>query len=405
MSLVDDLEYLRRQFGRNIVLPTPPACQALLALAKAAGIPVGTLFVLSRSLAAGVHGSYDRQSGDMWCHYDNRDGTGERDTLCCLFTLIASVKLCLPTPTTIEEDWDQAARAYQEAAQLAMAWGYDTLFTATDLEEFLATHHHWYRCHVAAAMLAGNLSPTIARDAYQALLGIQWRSGWDNAQFEAALWGVREDDDDANAVVLDFDRGLLRARWLAARTRGSEADPDPLGRFALMQSPRTASLLRLALEKGVRHRTDLSVCQIPMLRADGSFLSCARLESEHDLALLIALVNAWFLDDYPERYARARWTLYADRCWRETAAPAPSPHLYHLTLDYVPVQGHAHTGDAPIQRDLWVLVAASIRQEAVEAAWQRYLRGWLTCTDLRVEALYAGLQAFWSGFQIQSTSF
>ena len=57
MSLVDELESIRQRLGHSIVLPTPPACLALVEQAQSVGIPLGKVFVLSRSLAAGIRGS------------------------------------------------------------------------------------------------------------------------------------------------------------------------------------------------------------------------------------------------------------------------------------------------------------------------------------------------------------
>src|SRR5690242_13804753 len=122
MALVDDLERIRLELGRSIVLPTPPACLELLDQAKAAGIAIRTLFVLSRSLSPGIRGSYDRQTGDLWCHYNSREEDGARHLLQCLLILIAHVKLAYPSPTTIEQDWEQAQAAHREAFALTRAW-------------------------------------------------------------------------------------------------------------------------------------------------------------------------------------------------------------------------------------------------------------------------------------------
>jgi hypothetical protein len=399
MSLVDDLEFMRQWFGYSIVLPTPPACQALLEQAKATGIPVGRVFVLSRSLSDGIRGSYDRRSGDIWCHYDSRDNEGARNILQCLLTLIAHVKLQLPPPSTIEEDWEHARLAHEEARALASAWDRDDLFTTSELEAALAYDSHLYLCHTAAGELAGSLNPSIARLAYLALLEVQQRYQWSEAQFEAALNGIREDDEEANAAVLDFDRCSLRAYWLSTRTRKREEEPDPLGQFALAQTPRTARVLRSALEWVASHHTESGVFREPLQVADRTFLSFFRLEEAQDLSLVIAHVNAWLLKDFPECYARVRFSLYADIRWKETTAP--SPHLYHMSVEYAHCheKRQADEGCGPIRRELWVLVPARKREEVVEAAWQRYIRSWLTFADLSTEALYYGLQALWPWLQ------
>ena len=398
MSLVDDLESIRQRLGRSIVLPTPPACYALLEQAKTAGIPVGRLFVLSRSLAAGIRGSYDRRSGDVWCHYDSSDDKGAREVLQCLLTLIAHVKLQLPPPSTIEEDWEQTRLAHQEARVLASAWDREDLFTVSDLEESLAHDRHLYLCHAAAGELAGNLHPSLARDAYLALLDVQRRYQWNDAQFEAALNGVSENDEEANSAVLDFDRCSLRAYWLSTSTGKREEEPSSLGQFALPQTQRTARVLRSALEQVARHRAENGMLHVTLQVADRTSLSFFHMEGEQDLSLVIEHINAWLIEDHPECYVRVRFSLYADTRWKETATP--SPHLYHVSVEYAYCHG-AQAGDesGAIRRELWVLVPARKRDEVVEAAWQRYIRGWLTFADLFTDDLYYGLQVLWPWLQ------
>ncbi|BCL83636.1 hypothetical protein ccbrp13_61010 [Ktedonobacteria bacterium brp13] len=397
MSLVDDLDHIRQRLGRSIVLPTPPACQDLLDQAKAAGIPVGTLFVLSRSLAPGVCGGYDRRTGDAWCHYDGGDEEGARDVLQCVLTLIAHAKLHFPPPTTIEEDWEHVRLAHREAASLAQAWDREDLFSASDLDAFLSEDAHLYNCHVAAGELAGNLAPDIARDTYHALLAVQQRYQWSDAQFEAALGGVNEDEEEANAVVLDFDRCSLREYWLSTSTRTWADEPHPFGQWTLSQTLRTARVLRSALER-VAYPVEQEILYVPLQKADHTSLAFFRIECEQDLSLIIAHVNAWLLD-HPACFARMRWTLYADTQWRETVTPLP--HLYHMSLEYFcHGEKQADERSEPLRRDLWVLVPARKREELIEAAWQRYIRSWLTCADLHTDALYDGLQALWSGLRL-----
>jgi hypothetical protein len=396
MSLVDDLESMRQRLGRSIVLPTPPTCQDLLDRAKKTGIPIGRLFVLYRPLAAGIRGSYDRRSGDMWCHYDGGDEDGAREVMQCVLTLIAHVKLHIPPPTTIEDDWEQARLAHQEARSLAIAWDREELFTASDLEASLASDRRLHLCHMAAGELAGTLQPSHARDAYLALLDVQRRYRWSDTQFEAALNGVSEDDEEANTAVLDFDRCALRAYWLVASTRKQE-EPSPFGQFTLTQTYRTARVLRSALEQVTRHTADPGTLQAPLQVADRPSFSFLHMEGEHDLSQVLRHVNAWLLD-FPECYARVRFALYAERRVQETATP--SPHLYQMSVEYANCHGaQAEGGNGPIRRDLWVLVPARKRDEIVEAAWQRYIRGWLTMADLSTDDLYYGLQALWPWLQ------
>jgi hypothetical protein len=394
MSLAEELERLSRQRGHRIVLPTPPDCQFLLAQARAAGFPVNRLFVLSRPLYAGLQGSYERSSGDLWCHYDGADEHGGRDLLQCLLTLIATVKLQLSAPATIAEDWEQACTVHREAAALAKAWQREDLFTADDLEQCLAYDRHLSLCHEAAGELAGRLVPSIAREAYGALLEVQQRYQWSPSQFAEALQGVREDDEEANAAVLDFDRCQLRARWLTSRTQKRAYEPDPFGAFALPQTPATARVLRTALAWVAHQHVENKMPQVPQHVTQSATHTFFRLECEQDLALILACVTSWLLEDFPQCYARLRWELSADECGKDSSIP--SPHLYHMSVEYVSCQEQMRTNEEPSRRDLWVLVPARQRTVRVEASLQRYISSWLTCAEVYTEALYDGLQALWS---------
>ncbi|GCE15074.1 hypothetical protein [Tengunoibacter tsumagoiensis] len=391
MSLVDDLESLRQHLGRSIVLPTPPACQALFEQAKAEGIPVGNLFILSRSLAAGVRGSYERRSGDVWCHYDSRSDEGALDVLQCLLTLIAYVKLSLPPPMTIEEDWHQFRLAHEETWALAKAWKREELFTALDLEAFLAHNSYLYRCHAAAGDLAGNLRPSSARNAYLALLDVQRHYQWSDTQFEAALEGRREDDEEANTVVLDFDRCSLRAFWFPPERDKRDQASCPFGQFTLPQTTQTARVLRSVLALVASQSIE---ARLPK-SADGPSPTFFYLECEQDLSIVMAHINALFLEDFPDYSLRAQFSLYADVRWKDTVAP--SPHLYNVRMEYLTCDGKQEC--TLILRELWMLVPARKRNEIIEAAWQRYLRSWLTCASVSTYDLYTGLQSLWPFLQ------
>ena len=105
MTIPEALEWWRKRLGRSILLPTPPVCAHLMHLARAAGIPVGTLSVVSRPLEAGSVGAHDRASGDLWCCYEaSRGEVGKLVLLQTLLMLIVSVKRQFPLPTTIAEE-------------------------------------------------------------------------------------------------------------------------------------------------------------------------------------------------------------------------------------------------------------------------------------------------------------
>ena len=324
---------------------------------------------------------------------------GARDVLQFLLTLIAHVKLRLPAPITIEEDWEQARLAHLEARDLAKTWGQEELFTASDLEVALTLDHHLYLCHIAAGDLAGNLDPSIARNAYLALLEVQRRYQWSDTQFDAALSNTREDDETANTAVLDFDRCSLRARWLSSQTHKREEESYPFGQFALVQTQRTARILRFALEQVASRCAEKKMLCAPQSRTDQTSLLFFRMEREQDLSLIIAHVNAWLIEGFPECYARVSFSLYADTRWKETSIP--SPHLYHTIVEYVSYQGQnqVDAGSGSIKRELWVLVPARKRNEIVEAAWQRYIRSWQPFAAISTEALYYGLETLWPWLQ------
>ncbi len=392
MTIRDELEQLSLRLGYRVVLPTPPACQHLLDQAKASGIPLGTLFVLSHPLFPEIRGSYDRESGDLWCHYDGADEKGAHEVLQCLLTLIAYAKLHLPVPTTIQEDWEQAEHAHREAFALAQAWNRSDLFSAAELESLLAHDQYLLRCHLAAGELAGHLAPSVARNAYLALLEVRQRYQWNDAQFEAALSGVCEEDEEANAAVLDFDRTVLRPRWLRWNLRGGDALHDASGASLLPQTPGTAEVLREALRKAAsglkgqtRHRRLWPISEQVSL---AFFL----VEREEALSSLIAQVSRWLIEEYPLRYVRVWWCLYADG---EPETARSAWHLYQLHIEYVPCHPEGTGRSEPFHSELWALFPVR-RKTRLEAAWQRYLHSWSAFAHVSGESLSRGLHTLWS---------
>src|SRR2546428_12631577 len=99
MTIREQLESARQMLGHSLVVPTPPACNALLQRARAEGIAVGQLFVVSRRLHPGLRGRYERSSGDLWCHYGAQEPDGKRLLLQSLLVLLAHLKLHQPVPT------------------------------------------------------------------------------------------------------------------------------------------------------------------------------------------------------------------------------------------------------------------------------------------------------------------
>jgi hypothetical protein len=395
MSLFDEIEHLSQRLGQDMVLPIPPACHELLRQAQSAGIPIGKFMLFSQPLLPGVRGGRDRHTGDLWCSYAPFEQDALHDLLQYVLVLLASAKLDQPVPATIEQDWGQARCAHREARALALAWGREDLFTDADLAQFLALDEHLFRCHLAAGALAGTRDPFLARMAFYALLEVGRRHGWSNEQFEAALAGEREDDEAANAAVLDFDRSVLRAYWRSTHTRrdGNEVS-SPLGAFALAQTTKTAAVLRAALEQVARRRAANHPHFPSFAISHNTFLSFVRLEGETDLSQAIAYVNTCLIEAFPHDAAHVQWTLYANQS--EAASEQPSARIYRFRVEYVSREEQAKQASAPVWREWWVLLPAQRCPQHVEAAWQRYLCAWRAWADPTIETLEEGMRALWS---------
>ena len=386
MDIPQRLEIIRLTHGSNIHLPTPPACAALIERARADGILLGRLYVLSCPLTPGVRGSYDRTSGDLWCHFYAGDQRGDRPVLQCLLTLIAHAKLCQPVPETIEQDWQQEQAAWEAAIALASAWGMEDVFPEADLSEREREAEHLLVCHQAAGELAGNLDPFIARAAYHALADIRHERGWNDEQFEAALYGYSEQDEE-NAAVLAFDRTLLRASW-SIPYRTSREGP-PFGEWTLPQPLGAQHVLRHALEHAAcakKNRTTLRFVErewfdVPL------HLHFRRVESDLDLTQLIDTANAWLIEEGRDLSAEGMWWLYA----------GSAEHVYRLTVHYKPSFDETRPAEQmPPARELWALFRVGQHLRNVEAAYQRYILSWLRLQELRCEPLADGLQLLWA---------
>src|SRR5258707_972781 len=130
MTIPQTLQWWYHRLGRSIQFPTiPPACEQMLAQARAAGIPVGKLYIVSRPLAAGSLGTYDRDTGDLCCHYEASLGEkGQREVIQTLLILLAAVKLQAPVPQTIAQEWESMRQAMEEGHALAQQCGYLHVF-------------------------------------------------------------------------------------------------------------------------------------------------------------------------------------------------------------------------------------------------------------------------------------
>jgi hypothetical protein len=384
MNIQQELEIVQITHGTNILLPTPPVCTALMERARAEGIPVGQLFVLSCSLLPGVRGSYDRISRDLWCHYDASGPRGDQSIMQCLLTLLAHARLGQPIPATIEEDWQQEQNAWREAVLLARAWELEEIFLEDDLTAREREAEHLLSCHLAAGQLAGNSKPFVARAAYSALLDTRYEREWSIEQFEDALYGASERDED-NAAVLAFDRTLLRSSW-SIPYRASREGP-PFGEWTLPQPVSAQNVLRHALEQASRvERMPQQFVEREMFDAPLR-LYFMRVESDLDLARVVDSANAWLIEEGRGLPAEGMWWLYA----------GPSERLYRLTVRYKqPFDETIPDSELPPARELWILFRSGERLRNTEAAYQRYILSWLKMQEVRCEPLVDGLHLLWA---------
>jgi hypothetical protein len=385
-SLLSDVEWLRWQDAGRIQLPTPPACQRLLEQARKEGIAVGTLYVLSQPLIAHIAGTYDWRTGDLWCHYDAALGeAGQRDLLQGVLVLLAGIKLRCVVPQTIEQDWEQIRHASQEAFVLAERWGMQELFPEEENRRRLSRTTQDLLEHLAAAELAGHASPQIARLAHCAIVQhCRELVGWNAAQFPEALQGISP-DEQANLAVLGFPRALLRACWVdkSQRREGEQASFGPLTcRF----EARAGRVLRAALSQ---------VSQSGTTQAEGERLSFVKLEDQEALEQAIGRLNHALIDDRPDLCLSLTCRLYGNAGEAEAANGyrfRRALRLYHLHLAY---EARNQAG-VVVTRDLWVLAGfPATRSEAVEAAWQQYLRSWFTFADVRRASFEEGVLTLW----------
>lgn len=391
MAMSDDLAELSQRLHCNVVLPLPPICREIVERARADGIRFGNVYVVCRPLQPGVQGSYDRETRDLWCHYDSSLGEeGQRALVQSVLSMLASLHQGFPRPATIEDDWYQLRQAHQGGFALAQAWGLDAFFTDADQQCLQERDRHHYRCHLAAGEIAGHPDPFVARSAYFALQGLRGQYGWTDRQFEEALSGT-SDDRAANSLVACFDRLPLRRRWLVTHTRR----PDEIASFgeAAMTSPHAGLRLRDAMARAFEHRLAQEANLAPVLLSAQSHSWCARAESTQQLAVLVALLNTWLIDDYPHAAVRMHWWCYADER-REGTTPL---HLYRGEITYEEDQALPQ----PLTRTLWVLfgVPQHLRNQTIEAAWQHVVISWLAFAELRCAPLAEGLHALWSTFQ------
>ena len=383
MTIPQALHWWQQHLGHRIHFPVlPPTCTDLMEQARAAGIPVGTLYMVSRPLSAGSLGTYDRDTGDLCCHYEASQGDeGQREVLRTLLVLIASVKLRLPAPQTIAQEWEEVRQAIEEGHRLAQQWGYRSVFTDADVTQMLTRSTELASGHHLAADLAGHRSPWAARMAYTALCA-RWSElpALDTQErFFEALAGTSA-TPEVNEALVHFDRSLLRERWAVAGSRPPGERPS-FGDLAVSGASRSAQVLRAALSRAAGWPRDaISISAKPSWFQE--------VAEETDLAGLIRVWNGWLIETHPQAAVRLSAWAYGDG-YRLAIG---SPRVYRVELAYedAPLEG-------PPTRDLWVLFAEhpTMEQRALEGAWQMFLADWLTWSPLACEPLARGLQHLW----------
>ncbi|HVU71168.1 MAG TPA: hypothetical protein VHD63_28835 [Ktedonobacteraceae bacterium] len=384
LSIREVLQRMHQQLGHSIVLPTPPACERIITQARAAGIALGTVYIISRPLEPGSPGSYDRATGDIWCVYDASLGeAGQREVLHTLLMLIAAFQHRFPIPTTIHEEWEQVYQEIEGAYHLAQVWGLGTVLTEEDLQSLLTQAVRLAACYCAAADLAGHRDPALVRHAYTALNARRtlFPALADEDVFASALAGTSL--EDYNDALVDFERSCLRERWVATSSRTSR-EPASFGDLALPRFPSSAAALRRALVR--------AACLPPP--EDVTPLVFRQVRDEEEMAGLLRLVNRWLIETFPTAALRLHCQAYGDT----TSMVAGAARLYCLRLSYEDAPDVQQSGSDRVVKELWVLFSERrlLKRRALEGAWQRFLISWLTWSDVQGESLTMGLHTLWS---------
>lgn len=381
------IQLLGEWHEQSLLLPTPPTWEPLLQQARATGTPIQQVFVVRAPLTAGVHGSYHRDSQELWCYLNQQDPQGEQQALISLLVLLAHATLRQPAPQTIQQDWEQERTAWEQAPLLAQRWGRSDVFSPDLLQERYAEIDLMQARHQAAAVLVGTSHPAVARAAYRTLVRLQQQMQWDEASFSAALEGRSADEATYRALV-DFDRTPLRSLW---RVTSRHQQGRPFGALALPQTPQAASLLRASLEKAAHQpRPPIHAVALPWLaEASPLSLSCVSMQTEQDLARLIGIVTTWLLEEAPDLALDGHWEVFGTE----------DTPIYRLTVHYVPTlftpesREYGNTGT----REIWVRFEQG--GLLLETAWQRYILGWQSTMEVtHAGSLQEALAQLWALF-------
>jgi hypothetical protein len=388
MELAEAIRAYEQSRGRQIVLAPPPECLFLVERARQDGIALRFLYVLSEPLDPLLGGESDPLSRDVWIYLRSAQQGGLHKTMRTLLHELAHLEKFSHEShvADIDEDWDEEARVWERAYQLARRWGVEEVFPEEVLQQLLAHNESMREDHWYAAWLAGTRHPQLSRLAYAALCQRAGERDWTFEQLSEAMQGASA-DDGANATVADFDRCLLRSRWRYAVGYGRGS----FGSLACAPDNESARLLRNALFSLAQRSTPPVPPDWMDMGSGKHRLGFLVVEEAEQFTRLLGLVQALLLD-HPDLYGTAYWHVYG-----QVEGNAPLPRLYHLAVTYSPdcqaVERERETSPALPEVQLWILFPSrlAVVNHLIEPAWQRYILSWIKTTALRCEELEDGI--------------
>jgi hypothetical protein len=388
MKFAEHLQLISEVHQRHIILDTPPECATLLERARQDGIMVRRLYVLSEPLYPYRGGGCDLARRDIWVLFRGEEEGGLVRTLRTLLHELAHLAWTKTgAHSTIDQDWDEEARTWARARELAQRWGMETCFSEADLQEEVNFIEQMRENHWEAGNLSGALHPRYARAAYDAICMLASQRGWTLQQLSEALGGYSE-DTEANAIAVGFDRCLLRWSWSLPYGYGK----GDFGPCTLQQSKESAHLLRRLLASIAQRDLPFKPPDWKCIHAGKTRLGFLQVEQAEDLTRVLAFSNALLLD-HDDLSAHVCWWVYG------TPTSDPLPRLYRLCVAYRPSWQNSKQ-DLP-ETELWIrfpastLSSTSQGETLLETTWQRYVLSWQRSTALYNETLDDGLMLLW----------
>lgn len=389
MTFLAQLQRHEAYFHLSLVIDTPPSCLEVIELARRDGIRVRTLYVLRELLFLYRRGSCDLEQRDIWILLradDDDDGLEQ-----ALRTLLHELSHLDSTVSgefkTIDEDWDEEVRTWKHAHALAQRWGMETVLPLLVVQEHIDYCEHMRESHWEAGNLAGSHRPHIARTAYDALCQLAQQRHWTGEYLFSVLSGIADQDED-QALLVGFDRCLLRSSWMLPYGHGR-------GDFGALAQPKTkesTQFLRHVLASvtsGV-YRSQVSTWKYQETRK--RHFGFFQIEDANSFTQVLVRVNEILLD-HAELSARVYWWVY-------TSEPSVSlPHIYRLSLEFdISFQDEQDDGFVFPEYEVWLLFPSST-YALFETAWQQYVLSWRKHTSICEETLDDGLRLLWHKMQ------